>query len=230
VETIGESAAASGGRQGDFTIRPGIGTVSVLFLILARPQEPVPDPEKPMPPAEEHTLARDCVAIVIPYGSKTLLPKGTVVHVQQRLGGSLTVSADFGGLYRIDPENFDALGLAVPEKAAPVPAAERRPLEDRIWDELRTCYDPEIPVNIVELGLVYDCRVDPPEGNGRHPVAIKMTLTAPGCGMGDVLAQDVRDKLEKMEEVGRAEVEIVFDPPWNPSMMSEAARLQLGFF
>ena len=169
-----------------------------------------------MPPAEEHTLARDCVAIVIPYGSKTLLPKGTAVRVQQRLGGSLTVSADFGGLYRIDPENFDALGLEVPAKSAAAPAAERRPLEDRIWDELRSCYDPEIPVNIVELGLVYDCRVDPAAADGRHPVAIKMTLTAPGCGMGDVLAQDVRDKLEKMEEVGRGRSRDRLRPPLEP--------------
>jgi probable FeS assembly SUF system protein SufT len=183
-----------------------------------------------MPPAEEHTLVRDCVAIVIPYGSKTLLPKGTTVRVQQRLGESLTVSADFGGLYRIDPESFDALGLEAPAKAEAAHGGGSLPLADRIWDELRTCYDPEIPVNIVELGLVYDCRVDPPGQGGRHPVAIKMTLTAPGCGMGDVLAQDVRGKLERMEEVERAEVEIVFDPPWNPSMMSEAARLQLGFF
>jgi len=167
-----------------------------------------------MPPAEEHILVRDCVAIVIPYGSKTLLPKGTTVRVQQRLGGSL----------------IDALGLEAPAKAEPIHGGAPRPLEDRIWDELRTCYDPEIPVNIVELGLVYDCRVDPPIDGGRHPVSIKMTLTAPGCGMGDVLAQDVRTKLEKMEEVASAEVEIVFDPPWNPSMMSEAARLQLGFF
>ena len=183
-----------------------------------------------MPPAEEHTLVRDCVAIVIPYGSKTLLPKGTTVRVQQRLGESLTVSADFGGLYRIDPESFDALGLEAPAKAEPAHGGGSLPLVDRIWEELRTCYDPEIPVNIVELGLVYDCRVDAPGQGGRHPVAIKMTLTAPGCGMGDVLAQDVRGKLERMEEVERAEVEIVFDPTWNPSMMSEAARLQLGFF
>jgi probable FeS assembly SUF system protein SufT len=178
---------------------------------------------------EEHTLTRDCEAIVIPYGSTALLPKGTTVRVMQRLGGALTVSADFGGLYRIDPHNFDALGLEVPA-AVEDPVNLARPLEDRVWEELRTCFDPEIPVNIVELGLVYDCRVDPPVQDGRHPVVVKMTLTAPGCGMGDVLAQDVQRKLEQLPDVASAEVEMVFDPPWNPAMMSEAARLQLGFF
>jgi probable FeS assembly SUF system protein SufT len=178
---------------------------------------------------EEHTLIRPCEAIVIPYGSKSELPKGTVVRVMQRLGGSLTVAADFGGLYRIDPENFDALGLERPPAEASA-AASDRPLEERVWDELRTCFDPEIPVNIVELGLVYDCALEPAVQDGRQNVRIKMTLTAPGCGMGDVLADDVRSKLERLPDVARAEVELVFDPPWNQNMMSDAARLQLGFY
>lgn len=178
---------------------------------------------------EEHTLNRPCEAIVIPYGSKSELPKGTVVRVMQRLGGSLTVAADFGGLYRIDPENFDALGLERPPAEASA-AASDRPLEERVWDELRTCFDPEIPVNIVELGLVYDCALEATGQDGRQNVRIKMTLTAPGCGMGDVLADDVRTKLERLPEVARAEVELVFDPPWNQNMMSDAARLQLGFY
>lgn len=178
---------------------------------------------------EEHTLNRPCEAIVIPYGSKSELPKGTVVRVMQRLGGSLTVAADFGGLYRIDPENFDALGLERPPAEASA-AASDRPLEERVWDELRTCFDPEIPVNIVELGLVYDCTLEAAGQDGRQNVRIKMTLTAPGCGMGDVLADDVRTKLERLPEVDRAEVELVFDPPWNQNMMSDAARLQLGFY
>jgi len=178
---------------------------------------------------EEHTLGRPCEAIVIPYGTRSELPAGTVVRVMQRLGGSLTVAADFGGLYRIDPENFDALGLEKPEGAAAAPATDR-PLEDRVWDELRTCFDPEIPVNIVELGLVYDCTVEPSSQPDRQNVRIKMTLTAPGCGMGDVLADDVRTKLERLPDVARADVELVFDPPWSQEMMSDAARLQLGFY
>lgn len=178
---------------------------------------------------EEHTLNRPCEAIVIPYGTKSELPQGTVVRVMQRLGGALTVAADFGGLYRIDPENFDALGLEKPASVAAALSTER-PLEDRVWDELRTCFDPEIPVNIVELGLVYDCSVEASTQEGRHDVRIKMTLTAPGCGMGDVLAEDVRAKLERLPDVARAEVELVFDPPWSQEMMSDAARLQLGFY
>jgi probable FeS assembly SUF system protein SufT len=178
---------------------------------------------------EEVTLARDCEAIVIPHGYRTHLTKGTKLRVVQELGGSLTVTAEFGGLFRIDPEQFDALGREVPP-AAGAAEATSQPLEERVWEVMRTCYDPEIPVNIVELGLVYDCRVLDAGPDGRHDVEVKMTLTAPGCGMGDVLAQDVESKLEKLPDVAAAKVEIVFDPPWNQNMMSEAARLQLGFF
>ncbi|MCI0581527.1 MAG: putative Fe-S cluster assembly protein SufT [Chloroflexi bacterium] len=181
------------------------------------------------PSKEEITLPRDVEAIVIPQGHRTSLPGGTRVRVLQMLGDAATVSADFGGLFRLGPESFDALGLDAP--AAPEPGAEdARPLEDRVWDVLRSCYDPEIPVNIVELGLVYDCRVAEPAADGKRDVAIKMTLTAPGCGMGDVLAQDIEQKLGRLPEVGAAKVEVVFDPPWNQNMMSEGARLQLGFF
>ena len=179
--------------------------------------------------SEELPLPRDVEAIVIPQGHRTHLPKGTRVRVLQTLGDSATVSADFGGLFRIGPESFDALGLEAPAAADPGTEASR-PLEDRVWDVLRSCYDPEIPVNIVELGLVYDCRVAEPRADGRRDVAIKMTLTAPGCGMGDVLAQDIEGKLARLPEVGEAKVEVVFDPPWNQNMMSEGARLQLGFF
>ena len=178
---------------------------------------------------EEITLARDCDAIVIPHGYRTHLAKGTKLRLLQELGGSVTVTAEFGGLFRIDPEQFDAIGRDVP--GAPDPAtATSQPLDERVWEAMRTCFDPEIPVNIVELGLVYDCRVLAPGPDGRHDVEVKMTLTAPGCGMGDVLAQDVESKLEKLPDVSDARVEIVFDPPWNQNMMSEAARLQLGFF
>jgi probable FeS assembly SUF system protein SufT len=180
-------------------------------------------------PAEEIELERELAAIVIPHGYRTSLPKGTRVRVLQTLGDSATVSADFGGLFRIDPDDFAAIGLEAPERPDPV-VESTRPLEDRVWDILRSCYDPEIPVNIVELGLIYDCQVGEPDADGRRDVAIKMTLTAPGCGMGDVLAADIEGKLAKLPEVGQPRVEVVFDPPWNQTMMSEAARLQLGFF
>ena len=177
----------------------------------------------------EIELARDVEAIVIPHGYRTALTRGTKVRLLQQLGGSVTVSAEFGGLFRVDPENFDALGLEA-QLAEDPESATRRPLEERVWEILRTCYDPEIPVDVVELGLIYDCRVLDAAPDGRHDVEIKMTLTAPGCGMGDVLADDVRTKLERLPDVGQARVEVVFDPPWNQEMMSEAAKLQLGFF
>ncbi len=177
----------------------------------------------------EIVLAKDCEAIVIPHGYRTSLPRGSKVRIVQRLGGSVTVAADFGGLFRVDPESFEALGLSAAPAEDPV-AARSRPLEERVWSVLRTCYDPEIPVDIVELGLVYDCRLGEPNESGKSPVEIKMTLTAPGCGMGDVLARDVETKLARLPDVEKAAVEVVFDPPWNQSMMSEAARLQLGFF
>jgi len=177
----------------------------------------------------EIVLARDCEAIVIPHGYRTSLPKESKVRVLQRLGGSVTVTAEFGGLFRVDPENLDALGLE-PSPAESAPQPVDRPLDERVWEVLRTCYDPEIPVDIVELGLIYDCTTGEPGPDGKRAVTIKMTLTAPGCGMGDVLAKDVETKVSRLPDVAKADVEVVFDPPWNQSMMSEAARLQLGFF
>ncbi len=180
---------------------------------------------------EEIVLSREIEAIVIPHGSTTRMPLGTRVKVLQELGGSVTVTTEYGGLYRVDPENLDALGMTPAPIAAPgAQEAYDRPLEDRVWDVLRTCYDPEIPVNIVELGLVYSCQIGEPDESGKRLAQIQMTLTAPGCGMGDVLAQDVQKRLEKLPEIGAAKVEVIFDPPWNQSMMSEAARLQLGFY
>jgi probable FeS assembly SUF system protein SufT len=178
----------------------------------------------------EAITTREIDAVVIPHGNKTRIPFGTKVTIMQKLGGTVTVTTEYGGLYRIDPENLDAVGLEVP--AAPPAAAgdAAKSLEDRVWDVLRSCYDPEIPVNIVELGLVYSCLLDPPGADGRQVANIQMTLTAPGCGMGDVLAQDIQTRLEKLAEISDARVEVVFDPPWNQDMMSEAARLQLGFY
>ncbi len=175
---------------------------------------------------EEATISREVPAIQIPDGTPVVIPHGTKVLITQELGGAFTVMTDRGGLFRIDPENADALGKEVAER--PATAVEGETAEERVWSQMKKCYDPEIPVNIVDLGLVYDCAVEErPVGGAR--VAVKMTLTAPGCGMGPILADDVKRRIEELPEVGEAAVEIVFDPPWNQNMMTEAARLQLGF-
>ncbi len=176
-------------------------------------------------------LKRDTAAVVIPDGETVQLPKGTHVRITQSLGGAYTVMTDFGQMLRVDARNADALGKEPPPEAE-AEDGEAQSLEDRIWAQLKTCFDPEIPVNIVDLGLVYNCEVLEPEaddGAGRV-VDIKMTLTAPGCGMGDVIADDVKRKVEGLAEVEKAQVEMVFDPPWNQNMMSEAAKLELGMF
>jgi len=178
---------------------------------------------------EEVSIKREVGAIQIPDGSPVVIPEGTKVLITQSLGGSFTVMTDRGAMYRIDERNADALGKEPAENASQSAApADEESLEQLIWSEMKQCFDPEIPVNVVDLGLIYDCQVqDRPEGGFR--VEIKMTLTAPGCGMGPVLAEDVRARLEAVSGVEETEVEIVFDPPWNPNMMTDAARLQLGF-
>jgi len=180
-------------------------------------------------PVHEAELSDSIEAVVIPHGYRTTLPAGTRLRVLQTLGDSATVTADFGGMFRVDPEFFPALGLEPPARPD-LAEGSSRPLEERVWELLRTCYDPEIPVNIVELGLIYDCRVETGEAGAPPDVHVKMTLTAPGCGMGDVLAADITKKIESLPEEPRAHIEVVFDPPWNQEMMSEAARLQLGFY
>lgn len=176
---------------------------------------------------EARTLSRDVEVTAIPYGERIPLPAGTTVFLTQSLGGSYTVITDMGYMVRIEGKDADAIG----EEAVSGPSAEelaRRPLDELVWDQLRTCYDPEIPVNIVDLGLVYSCEVTPhPEGG--HKVSVRFALTAPGCGMGDVLRHDIKSKIAGLPDVKEAEVEVTFDPPWDPSRMSEAARLQLGF-
>ena len=173
------------------------------------------------------TLSRDCEVIEIPSGTRSTLPAGSRVSIMQTLGGSYTVSGtQYGVMYRIDARDADALGLPVPADAAP---AEQKPFgEQLVWDELKTIFDPEIPVNIVDLGLVYGCNITAAEDGG-HKIEIKMSMTAPGCGMGNVLKADVESKLSRLPDVKRVNVEIVFEPPWTPARMSEAAKLQLGF-
>ena len=172
-------------------------------------------------------LTRDVEASVIPAGTKVTLQMGETANITQSLGGSYTVVVN-GNMFRIEGKDADALGLEVAAKPAPTgtPIAADA-LEKEIWNQLRSCYDPEIPVNIVDLGLIYDCHLAP-LGANNFKADVKMTLTAPGCGMGPVLAQDVQTKLLSLEGVDDVNVELVWDPPWNQSMMTEAAKLQLG--
>jgi probable FeS assembly SUF system protein SufT len=170
-------------------------------------------------------LTRDCEATEIPYGGTQLLPAGTKVRIMQSLGGSYTVATEQGAMMRIEAKNADALGLTPESKAAEAAPVEFS--EKLVWDQLKTVYDPEIPVNIVDLGLVYSCQITPAEAGG-HKIEIKMAMTAPGCGMGDVLRADIERKLSQLPEVREVHAQIVFDPPWNPGRMSDAAKLQLG--
>jgi len=172
-------------------------------------------------------LSRDTEAIKIPDGDRITLPSGSEVVLTQSLGGSFTVqSRSHGGLFRISGQDADALGMEVPAEAT-VDTPAGADLDARVDAALRTCYDPEIPVNIVDLGLVYDSRITGVEGGGSR-VDVKMTLTAPGCGMGVAIAADAEDKLRTLDGVSDATVEIVWDPPWNPRMISEAGREKMG--
>ena len=174
-------------------------------------------------------LSRDCEAILIPEGTPITLKEGTAVYVTQALGGSVTVNVN-GNLARIPPHNVDAIGLEVETLAADsAPTGDGTVDEAMVWDQLCTCYDPEIPINIVELGLIYRCEISRLESGGNQ-VDIDMTLTAPGCGMGPFLVDDVQQKLTQVPNVSEVKVELVFDPIWNPEMMSEAARLQTGLY
>lgn len=173
------------------------------------------------------TLGRECDAIEIPSGAPAKLPAGAGVRVMQYLGSSYTIASDYG-LFRIDVKDADALGLTPPASAQAAAPEQAEFSEKLVWDQLKTVYDPEIPVNIADLGLIYSCVAEPLEQGGRR-IDIKMSMTAPGCGMGNVLKADVEKKLASLPDVKEVNVEIVFDPPWNPSRMSEAARLQLGF-
>lgn len=173
-------------------------------------------------------LLRDIDAFLIPSGTPVMLAKDEEVTITQALGNSFTVQLQ-GNLLRISGKDADALGLdkqmAEVAKSRVIPGHEVS--EDEVWDALRTCYDPEIPVNIADLGLIYECKIEP-IGDDQYQIDIEMTLTAPGCGMGPSIVQDVYDAVMGINNVVKTNVEMVFDPPWDQNMMTEAARLQLG--
>ena len=175
---------------------------------------------------EPVTLERDVRAVIIPAGEELLLRQGTSGFITQSLGGSFTVYIE-GNLFRIAGSDADALG----KEPTPPPAVPDNPtdadIEAVIWDQLRTCYDPEIPVNIVDLGLIYRCDVSA-LANGERSVDVDMTLTAVGCGMGEILVQDAQEKIAVIPTVADVKVQLVFDPPWNQAMMSDEAKLQTG--
>lgn len=181
---------------------------------------------------QEVTLTRDCPAVMVPWGTGTTLETGQVGYISQQLGGTFTVMVE-GNLYRIDGKHADALGLdpleAIDTEADSGAPTTAEAVEAAAWQQLATCYDPEIPIDIVDLGLVYGCEAQP-IGGDHFRVDVRMTLTAPGCGMGTLLADEARDKLLGIPNVDEVDVDLVWDPPWSRDMMSEAARLEMGLF
>lgn len=175
----------------------------------------------------EIELTREVEAIQIPSGDTVLLPAGTRVIITQSLGGSYTVATD-QGLARISARNADALGIEkdTATSAAPATPLAGQELENAVWEQLKSVFDPEIPVNIVDLGLVYDCSVKPEDD--RTIIEVKMTLTAPGCGMGPTIAADAQSRIMTLEEMDDAAVELVWDPPWNQGMISIEGKMKLG--
>jgi len=180
-------------------------------------------------------VLRDCEALLIPMGTPITIPEGSQVMITQALGNSYTVNIN-GNLARIESSNADALGLegeTVPAKVETNKTADGPVDEDALWAAMSQCFDPEIPVNIVDLGLIYHCDITPIDAasiESGNRVDVVMTLTAPGCGMGPVLVEDVRARLLEVTNVTDVEVELVFDPPWDRTMMSDEAKLQLGMF
>lgn len=171
---------------------------------------------------------RDCEVVMIPAGDVVEIPTGTVGYLTQSLGGSFTVFIE-GNLFRVAGQDADAIGKElVPAPTLPENAADQD-VEALVWEQLKTCYDPEIPINIVDLGLIYECELNTNQAGARE-VDVIMTLTAPGCGMGDILVDDVRSKIEMIPTIERVNVELTFEPPWHREMMSEAARLETGMF
>jgi probable FeS assembly SUF system protein SufT len=176
------------------------------------------------------TLKRDCYAVMVPSGEKITLRAGISVWLTQNLGGSYTVMSDHGYTVRINGDDGDALGMGrtvdvKAEEPAFVESAEE--IEKLVWNQLRSCFDPEIPVNIVDLGLIYDCTVTSLSAGG-YKAVVRFTLTAQGCGMGQFLKEDIRSKLLAVSGIREADIELVWDPPWNQTMISGSAKLQLG--
>ena len=171
-------------------------------------------------------LTRDCQATWIPSGTPVTLKKGEKVMISQSLGGSYTLVIN-GNMVRIEGKDADAIGKPIVARADAAADAKGPIDRQKIWDQMKSCYDPEIPVNIVDLGLVYDCDIKPLEAGGNR-VEVKMTLTAPGCGMGETIRRDVESKIKDIPGVTEVDVQLVWEPQWNQSMMSEAAKLQLG--
>jgi probable FeS assembly SUF system protein SufT len=169
---------------------------------------------------------RDCPVVMIPSGDEVTIPAGTVGYITQALGGSFTVFVD-GNLFRVAGVDADAIGKE-PVKPPSLPEdATEEDVERLVWEQIKTCYDPEIPVNVVDLGLIYSCEMTT-SSEGRREVSVRMTLTAPGCGMGDILVEDVRSKISLVPTIEHVAVELTFDPPWNHQMMSDVARLETG--
>jgi len=174
------------------------------------------------------TFERDCDVVMIPMGDEVIIPAGTVAYITQALGGSFTVFVD-GNLFRVAGVDADAIGKK-PVLPPRLPEnAKEEDVERLLWEQMKTVYDPEIPVNIVDLGLIYSCEMGR-DDKGERTVDVQMTLTAPGCGMGDILVDDVRSKLKLVPTINKVDVELTFDPPWNHGMMSEVARLETGMF
>lgn len=180
-----------------------------------------------MPSDQAIKLSRDCEAILVPSGERLRLQAGSQVWLTQSLGGSYTVMTDRGDMARIAGENADALGLESKAGRASAAVEQADDIEKLVWDQLKTCFDPEIPVNIVDLGLIYRCSVvSLPEGGSR--AEIQFTLTAQGCGMGEVLKKDIQGRILSVPGIKEVKVDLVWDPPWDQSKMSKEAKLQLG--
>lgn len=168
--------------------------------------------------------SRECEARLVPAGTEIMIPKGSFVTITQALGGTFTVAVN-GNLARIESKDADALGKTVALEEFETPA-DGSVNEEQVWEALRHCYDPELPVNIVELGLIYGCEIKTEDDE--NVVAINMTLTAPGCGMGPTIVEDARSKVSQVPNVDHVEIELVFDPPWSNEMLSDEAKLELG--